>query len=420
MEKAPNLRFLSFDWDAVDTSSSKTEDSKDSYGFSFSDMDSSGDNYDGSEMYTRIQNNKQLQKSGWSAVPLNIEDLNISGTTSENKKVSDDTFAFKSKRKAKKAPLSQMQTECETEITTVVAKHTLSEFTDGSTGINEHGPDTNQTKTNRKKKKKKVKNKYSKVWKDRYEKFYKNKKKFILDIIREEEGPFVFKIQLQYNSANQKQPKVKNPKWKKLSDPTDKSLKVEEAKEIVKVWVNAPSDSDKLQTVDSQRAAEDISSKDDNSKLKSKLMSFFKKTQIQENESEVNAKPRRSRRRKKVTPLIRMNYDKIRIAKPKNNQIKAFVTVFSQEDGVKIYDYFYKLKSKRFSSVIYLITGDKVLKKHTIRQLKLHDLKMQKEEEQKQETEKRLNLSEGVIQEDEHENSDSTPPEDYDGDNESA
>ena len=63
MEGRRIITFIEFDWDKFDTSSSKTEDSKEDYGFSFSDIESGDENYDGSEMYNRILKEKQLQNS---------------------------------------------------------------------------------------------------------------------------------------------------------------------------------------------------------------------------------------------------------------------------------------------------------------------------------------------------------------------
>ena len=115
---------------------------------------------------------------------------------------------------------------------------------------------------------------------------------------------------------------------------------------------------------------------------------------------------------------IVLNYDKIKIGKPKNNQIKAFVTVFSREDGVQIYDYFYKLKSVKFSSCVYLIISNDILKKHTIKEMKIHEdkkrrqkeekLKLQQEQDALKEKEKRLDLSNSIIVEQEEELSEST------------
>ena len=145
-------------------------------------------------------------------------------------------------------------------------------------------------------------------------------------------------------------------------------------------------------------------------KLKSKLLNFFKASQFKPDSEEKNKKMKKHH--------IILNYDRIKIAKPKNNQIKAFITVLSREDGVKIYDYFYKLKSKKFSSVIYLIISNEILKKHTIKEMKKHEdkKKRQKEELQKvkaeetakKEKEKRLDLSTSIIKEQDEELSESS------------
>jgi hypothetical protein len=242
-----------------------------------------------------------------------------------------------------------------------------------------------------KKKKKKFK-KGVKNWKEKYEKFYKNKKKFILDIIREEEGPFLFKIQLQYNrfvnNINQSKKKSKFAEKENLSAMTPE----EESKNLFAVDENN-------NTINAD-------------KLKAKFLKFFKISQIRvEEQDKVIEKPQKKKKKKIEKPCILLHYDKIKLGSPKNDQIKAFVTVFGQEDGVKVYDYFFKLKSKKFSSAIYLIISDKILKKHTMRQIKLHETKKQKQtEEVKVEQEKRLDLSSSIIIEDDHENSGSVSP----------
>lgn len=63
-------------------------------------------------------------------------------------------------------------------------------------------------------KKKKYKNKYVKHWKDRFENYYKNDKKFNLNIIREQDGPFLFKIQLEYCPQLKAKGKCKSKKTK--------------------------------------------------------------------------------------------------------------------------------------------------------------------------------------------------------------
>lgn len=318
METKKKPTFISFDWDLMDTSSSKTENSKESYSFSFSDLDSEDDKYDGSEMYKRICEDKQLQNS-------------YSSTTTRAKtKISDDseTVAPKKKRKAKKTQLKRIET--------------AEPIKENLTQISEKPVEQPSAKTDApKKKKKKFKNKYVKNWKSKYEKFYKNKKKFILDIIREEEGPFLFKLQLQYNESK----KPRNSGKKQNS-----------------------SSSDTLSTPD----------EDGNTyppeKLKSKVLKFFKTSKFKP-ETDI-----KSGKKKKM--ILSVNYEKVKISKPKNNQIKAFVTVFSRDDAVQIYDYFFKLKSVRFSSAIYLIIENDILKKHTIHHMKLHE---QKKKQQKQE-----------------------------------
>ena len=72
-------------------------------------------------------------------------------------------------------------------------------------------------KSDEKSKKSKKKKNTNNNWKDKYERFYKNKKKFNLDIIRSEEGPFLFKIQLQYLRKGHK----KLNKQKTSSDDLD-------------------------------------------------------------------------------------------------------------------------------------------------------------------------------------------------------
>lgn len=75
MESKSKIQFLDFDWDKFDTSSSKTEDSKEDLGFSFSDIESD-DNYDGSDMYNRIMKEKQLQNS-YSSTTTRKPDLRL-------------------------------------------------------------------------------------------------------------------------------------------------------------------------------------------------------------------------------------------------------------------------------------------------------------------------------------------------------
>ena len=141
-------------------------------------------------------------------------------------------------------------------------------------------------------------------------------------------------------------------------------------------------------------------------KIKAKVLSFFKKTQI---------KPETENFIKEEGWKLWFNYDKIKISKPKDNKVRAFVTVFSREDGVKIYDYFYKMKTLCFSSVIYLIASNEIFKKHTIREMKIYEHKKKKQraeqehktkidEEKKQEIEKGLDLSSSIINEEEDEN----------------
>ena len=75
MESKSKIQFLDFDWDKFDTSSSKTEDSKEDLGFSFSDIESD-DNYDGSDMYNRIMKEKQMQNS-YSSTTTRKPDLRL-------------------------------------------------------------------------------------------------------------------------------------------------------------------------------------------------------------------------------------------------------------------------------------------------------------------------------------------------------
>ena len=153
--------FISFDWDVFDTSSSKTEDSKESYGFSFSDLGSEDDNYDGGEMYTRICADKQLQNS-------------YSSTTTRAKtKISEEAESVKPKkkgRKKKKTPGLKSQLDS-IEKAKPIKADSEAEGTalEGETA--EVDPNSKPPK-----RKKKFKNKYVKLWKSKYEKFYKNKK----------------------------------------------------------------------------------------------------------------------------------------------------------------------------------------------------------------------------------------------------
>ena len=214
--------------------------------------------------------------------------------------------------------------------------------------------------------------------------FIRTRNKFILDIIREEEGPFLFKIQLQYIDVR---------KGKKKFKVITEDGKIED-----------PKTGDDNNTISAE-------------KLRSKVLSFFKRSQ---SKPETETAPK-----KKAKFSLDLNYDKIKLSKPKNNQIRAFVTVFSREDGVKIYDYFYKLKSVRFSSAIYLIISNEILKKHTIREMKLHEQKKkqqraeeeklkQVEEEKVAEPEKRLDLSSSIIKDQDHERSFSTAQDEED------
>ena len=140
--------------------------------------------------------------------------------------------------------------------------------------------------------------------------------------------------------------------------------------------------------------------------LNLKFWAFSNKTQL---------KPETEKWDKEEKKGLTLNYDKIRISRPKENKIRAFVTVFSREDGVCIYDYFYKMKTRWFSSMISLITGVEIFKKHTIREMKIYESKKKQqriekecslkiEEEKKQEIEKWLDLNESIIAEDEDEN----------------
>lgn len=174
MEKVTKKAYISFDWDLFDSSTSKSEDSKTSYGFSFSDL-SDEDNYDPSVIYNKLQDERQKGNSYSST------------TTRAVTKVSDETETVVTKKKSKKrrrGKKKEVQPDPNEEVKT--------ERPDTETCVTEADP----AKTA---KKKKYKNKYSKTWREKYEKFYKNKKKFILDLIREEEGPFLFKLQLQYH-----------------------------------------------------------------------------------------------------------------------------------------------------------------------------------------------------------------------------
>lgn len=198
--------------------------------------------------------------------------------------------------------IDQPAEECQTQLTEITEGPELSSIT------------KSDEKPKRARKKKVATN-----WKEKYEKFYKNRKKFSLDIIRSEEGPFLFKIQLQYI-------------WKRKKK---------------QVWIDSESNP---QTSDGNSIPGD--------KLKCKVLNFFKSSQTKnETENEPTGQTNR---------LMNLNYDKIKIWKPKNDNVKIFVTVFSREDGVQIYDYFYKLRSKKFNSAVYLITSTDVLKKHTM------------------------------------------------------
>ncbi|CAI2367680.1 unnamed protein product [Moneuplotes crassus] len=314
MEKTDIKKYISFDWDLFDSSTSKSEDSKTSYGFELSDVDVS-DDYDPTVIYGKIEEEKQKQSSYSST------------TTRAMTKISDNDAVSKKRRKRGKGKkmidlaLKDIQESKECESTQLEDFKT--EVEDGS---------------NKGKKKKKYKNKYTKKWKEKYEKYYKNKKKFILDLIREEEGPFLFKLQLQYHHRVSKK-KSKEPK--------------ETLAEADKDGNTIPAE-----------------------KLKSKLLAFFKASQFKPEEGEKQKKMKKEH--------VILNYDKIKITNPKNNQLKAFVTVYSREDGVQLYDYFFKLKSKKFSSAIYLITSNETLKKHTIREMKNHEEKKKKQKEIKQ------------------------------------
>ena len=244
-------------------------------------------------------------------------------------KISDETESPKKKpkrRRKKKKTITDKQ-ECTTATDIHTNNNPISEEAkiEGKTSEvhNEPQPgNKNEEKPNKKKKKR-----GNKDWKDKYERFYKNKKKFNLDIIRSEDGPFLFKIQLQYipKQKNKKGPKLGNEN-KYPSDPNGNSM--------------------------------------DGDKLKQKVLNFFKSSQQKvETENPAN---------QATKPKIQLNYDKLKIGKPVNDQIKVFVTVFSREDGLQIYDYFYKLRSIKFNSAVYMITSTEILKKHTMTEIYKH------------------------------------------------
>ena len=91
MESKPLCKnnYISFDWDLFDTSSSRSEDSKTSYGFSFSDL-SSDEHYDPTAMYGRIQKEKLMGNSYSST------------TTRAVTKASDETETVVTKKKTRR------------------------------------------------------------------------------------------------------------------------------------------------------------------------------------------------------------------------------------------------------------------------------------------------------------------------------
>lgn len=149
--------------------------------------------------------------------------------------------------------------------------------------------------------KKRFKNKYVKGWKEKYERFYKNKKKFVLDVIREEDGPFLFKIMMECKGVRESDSGKVQGKLKGSKGGQPEGVSPE--------------------------------------KLRAKVLNFFKSTQIKPETEENESK----KRKKRKTVKLALNYDKLKLSTPKENRIRAFVTVLSREDGVKIYDYFYSV-----------------------------------------------------------------------------
>jgi hypothetical protein len=90
MEAIPRPTFISFDWDEFDTTSSKTENSDYSYGFSFSDLESNDDKNE-SDFLAKFNKDKQLQNS-------------YSSTTTRDKtRISEEIESVHPKKKSRKA-----------------------------------------------------------------------------------------------------------------------------------------------------------------------------------------------------------------------------------------------------------------------------------------------------------------------------